>query len=127
MSVYDELVAAGVPTGKVALSTRDPLAADLLLEFACRYRTVDREFADDLRSAVERHGFRFRFDRDPQARNAIVRALEIARGIAACTICPDPVEGGCIGGPVPGHGCVNEAARSIATLLTRALGIADPR
>jgi hypothetical protein len=30
--------------------------------------------------------------------------------IAANTSCPDPAEGGCIGGPIPGYGCIHEAA-----------------
>lgn len=25
------------------------------------------------------------------------------------TTCPDPGEGGCIGGPIPGYGCIHEA------------------
>lgn len=40
------------PRGKVPLSTKDPLAQDLLWKLAGRYERVDREFADDLRAAL---------------------------------------------------------------------------
>lgn len=37
-------------------------------------------------------------------------AIEAIEAIVHNTTCPDPGEGGCIGGPIPGYGCVNEAA-----------------
>jgi hypothetical protein len=36
------------PAGKVPLSTRDPMARDLLAEYARRRASVDKEFSDDL-------------------------------------------------------------------------------
>lgn len=39
-----------------------------------------------------------------------LRALvAILEQVYAKTTCPDPAEGGCIGGPIPGYGCVHEA------------------
>lgn len=38
-------------------------------------------------------------------------AIVVVQLIADNTSCPDPYEGGCIGGPIPGYGCINEAAR----------------
>jgi hypothetical protein len=51
------------------------------------------------------------------ARNAdpapwIKEAIRLIEGVIYSTTCPDPGEGGCIGGPIPGYGCLNEAARS---------------
>lgn len=43
----------------------------------------------------------------------LTRALEIAQAIDDSTECPDPGEGGCMGGPIRGVGCVNEGARAI--------------
>ena len=40
-----------------------------------------------------------------------------AERIEMSTTCPDPAEGGCIGGPIPGLGCVNEASRYVARQL----------
>jgi hypothetical protein len=44
-------------------------------------------------------------------------ALAAIEAIANNTSCPDTGEGGCIGGPIPGYGCVHEAARSAARRL----------
>lgn len=40
------------PPGKVPLSVEDPMAQDLLLEYARRRRAVDAEFSDDLRASL---------------------------------------------------------------------------
>jgi hypothetical protein len=40
------------PRGKVPLSTRDPMARDLLAEYSRRRRSVDAEFSDDLDEAL---------------------------------------------------------------------------
>lgn len=47
----------GCPRGKVPVSTKDPLAQDLLWTVAGRYDFVDHEFAMDLRQALINHGF----------------------------------------------------------------------
>lgn len=45
------------PRGKVPLSVRDPLAQDLLWEYAQRRRAVDAEFSEDLEAALQKAGF----------------------------------------------------------------------
>lgn len=45
------------PRGKVPLSTKDPMAQDLLWEYAQRHRAVDAEFSDDLEAALVAAGF----------------------------------------------------------------------
>jgi hypothetical protein len=45
------------PAGKVPLSTKDPMAQDLLWEYAQRRRKVDAEFSDDLEAALRGKGF----------------------------------------------------------------------
>lgn len=45
------------PAGKVPLSTKDPMAQDLLWEYAQRRRAVDAEFADDLEHALKAKGY----------------------------------------------------------------------
>jgi hypothetical protein len=45
------------PRGKVPLSTKDPMAQDLLWEYAQRRRAVDAEFADDLERALQFDGY----------------------------------------------------------------------
>lgn len=53
-------------------------------------------------------------DKQLKARQALSAELAeietIAFAVMSGTKCPDPGAGGCIGGPIPGHGCVNEAA-----------------
>ena len=44
------------PAGKVPLSTSDPMAQDLLEEYALRRRAVDAEFAEDLLTALRLSG-----------------------------------------------------------------------
>lgn len=44
------------PPGFVALKLTDPMAQDLLLEYAERRRSVDKEFADDLAAALKLKG-----------------------------------------------------------------------
>lgn len=45
------------PPGKVPLSVKDPMAQDLLWEYAQRRRIVDREFSDDLETALRAAGY----------------------------------------------------------------------
>ena len=45
------------PRGKVPLSCKDPMAQDLLWEYAKRRRAIDAEFSDDLRRALKIAGF----------------------------------------------------------------------
>lgn len=45
------------PPGKVPLSVRDPMAQDLLWEYAQRRRAVDAEFSDDLETALLAAGY----------------------------------------------------------------------
>ena len=45
------------PRGKVPLSTKDPMAQDLLWQYAQRRRAVDAEFADDLERALKIKGY----------------------------------------------------------------------
>jgi hypothetical protein len=40
------------PSGKVPLSVKDPMAQDLLWEYAQRRRSVDAEFSDDLETSL---------------------------------------------------------------------------
>ena len=44
------------PRGKVPLSVKDPMAQDLLWEYARRRRVVDTEFSDDLEEALKLQG-----------------------------------------------------------------------
>lgn len=46
------------PHGKVPLSVKDPMAQDLLAEYARRRREVDSEFSDDLEEALKLAGFK---------------------------------------------------------------------
>ncbi len=45
------------PPGKVPLSVKDPMAQDLLFEYAQRRRSVDAEFSDDLEMALRLAGY----------------------------------------------------------------------
>ncbi len=45
------------PAGKVPLSTKDPMAQDLLWEYARRRESVDPEFSADLRDALRAKGY----------------------------------------------------------------------
>ena len=45
------------PAGKVPLSTKDPMAQDLLWEYAQRRREIDKEFSDDLEECLIKDGF----------------------------------------------------------------------
>lgn len=45
------------PRGKVPLSTKDPMAQDLLWQYAERRRSVDADFADGLTEALRRKGY----------------------------------------------------------------------
>lgn len=44
-------------------------------------------------------------------RTLVAQLAAIAWRIECNTTCPDPADGGCIGGPIHGLGCVHEAAR----------------
>ena len=46
------------PAGKVPLSVKDPMAQDLLWEYAQRRRAVDAEFSDDLEAALALAGYK---------------------------------------------------------------------
>jgi hypothetical protein len=46
------------PRGKVPLSTKDPMAQDLLWTYAQRRREVDAQFSDALETALSNHGFK---------------------------------------------------------------------
>jgi hypothetical protein len=46
------------PAGKVPLSVKDPMAQDLLWEYAQRRRKVDLEFSVDLEDALVAKGFK---------------------------------------------------------------------
>lgn len=46
------------PPGKVPLSTRDPMAQDLLAEYARRRRVVDEDFSADLEACLRADGYR---------------------------------------------------------------------
>lgn len=59
----------GCPRGKVPLSEKDPLAQDLLAEYARRRRPTDQAFADDLMQALRNHGY------EPSARSAVPTAV----------------------------------------------------
>jgi hypothetical protein len=45
------------PRGKCPLSCEDPMAQDLLWEYAQRRRALDAEFADDLEQALRNAGY----------------------------------------------------------------------
>jgi hypothetical protein len=45
------------PRGKVPLSTKDPIAQDLLWQYAQRRREVDAAFSDALEAALKARGF----------------------------------------------------------------------
>jgi hypothetical protein len=59
------------PAGKVPLSTKDPMAQDLLFEYAQRRRSVDAEFSDDLEAALRADGY----DGPPQDVDYLIEAL----------------------------------------------------
>jgi len=45
------------PPGKVPLSVEDPMAQDLLWQYAQRRRSVDAEFSEDLERALQAAGY----------------------------------------------------------------------
>jgi hypothetical protein len=45
------------PPGKVPLSVKDPLAQDLLWEYAQRRRAEDMDFSNDLETALRAEGY----------------------------------------------------------------------
>lgn len=47
----------------------------------------------------------------------VPEAIKLVREIIYSTTCPDPGDGGCIGGPIPGYGCLHEAASSVQRRL----------
>lgn len=46
------------PPGKIPLSVKDPMAQDLLWEYAQRRRSVDYQFSNDLEKALIDKGFK---------------------------------------------------------------------
>lgn len=63
------------PRGKVPLSTKDPMAQDLLWEYAQRRRAVDAAFADDLEAALLTNGF------DPVTEGLLPRVFGAVRDV----------------------------------------------
>lgn len=43
-------------------------------------------------------------------KKTLAGAIQLVKDVVYSTRCPDPGGGGCIGGPIPGYGCLNEAA-----------------
>jgi hypothetical protein len=76
------------PRGKVPLSTEDPMAQDLLWEYAQRRRMVDAEFSDDLEAALVASGFPRKetvcFDCQPKAIGAFQAVVETVPLCARC-------------------------------------------
>lgn len=67
------------PPGKVPLSTKDPMAQDLLWLYAQRRRTVDAEFANDLEFALREKGYEFPREKlPPKVRNALMDLIRAA-------------------------------------------------
>lgn len=56
----------------------------------------------------------------------VKRARAAALALRNATTCPDPAEGGCIGGPIPGYGCVHEASQTILTALDEVIRSENP-
>lgn len=46
-------------------------------------------------------------------------AIKLVKDIVYSTVCPDPGFGGCMGGPIPGYGCLHEAAVQVLRSLER--------
>lgn len=67
------------PAGKVPLSTADPMAQDLLHEYACRRRAVDAEFSDDLIAALRLDGF------DPDGKRPPPAPEDVFSGVVELT------------------------------------------
>lgn len=65
------------PPGIVGISTNDDIGQDLLWEYANRYRTINRKFADALQRSLILDGY--------TPPNAIDQALDTWYGIAAIT------------------------------------------
>ena len=64
------------PPGKVPLSTKDPMAQDLLAIYATRRLPVDGEFSDDVRACLESKGFNVEdFYAREEARQEILRIV----------------------------------------------------
>jgi hypothetical protein len=63
-------------------------------------------------------------NKNPSKDPNIAQAIKILELVVVNTTCPDPGEGGCIGGPIPGYGCVHEAARSALRRLEEATSCA---
>ncbi len=66
------------PRGKVPLSCKDPMAQDLLWRYAERIRRIDKEFAADLRVALDLKGYVHRLRASPKDRRAQVAAQYLA-------------------------------------------------
>jgi len=62
------------PAGKVPLSTGDPMAQDLLREYARRRESVDKKFSEDLLVCLERDGYEPDLQR-PEVMKAVYDSL----------------------------------------------------
>jgi hypothetical protein len=65
------------PPGKVPLSTKDPMAQDLLWQYAQRRRVVDAEFSADLEECLKRDGYQTPLRAAPA--RELLEAVEWAR------------------------------------------------
>jgi hypothetical protein len=76
------------PRGKVPLSTKDPMAQDLLWIYAERHRLKDAEFSDDLEAALVAAGYPRKetlcFDCQPEAVGAF---QAVAETVPLCKRC----------------------------------------
>jgi hypothetical protein len=83
------------PAGKVPLSVKDKMAQDLLWEYATRRRWVDREFANDLETALRAAGYEpskgICFECQPTAMGFTMGRPPIAPN---CDKCGKPCSGG---------------------------------
>ena len=48
---------------------------------------------------------------------SLIQAMRVTQLIVDKTHCPDPVDGGCIGGIIPGYGCIHEASSFVLRRL----------
>lgn len=74
------------PPGKVPLSVKDPLAQDLLWEYAERRRSVDGEFSDDLQKALIAVGFVHRYNLVPSVA-VMVEQEQPPKHVVVCGDC----------------------------------------
>ena len=76
------------PAGKVPLSTSDPMAQDLLWEYARRREVVDAEFSEDLRACLIADGFKGTDDHNVTMTDAAYETLgENLPALVWCDAC----------------------------------------